>query len=129
MSFYNPEMLPKIESQALLDAIRGMPCTLRIASFVPGYACAPRATVVPCHIRTIGKGMAIKVSDIFVAAGCLHCHDLLDRRDSRWNYLQDHYPAAVLQRVINGLCETQTMLIHAGKINIPNSTIGKGYVP
>ncbi len=118
---YAPALLPKIRSEALLQAVRGMPCTLRVASFIPGHRCAPDSTVVPCHVGRVGKGMATKVSDLFVAAGCMHCHDLVDMRDSRWKYLADHHGAQVHQRVLAGLMETQTMLVMRGAIVIPGA--------
>lgn len=126
MTILNPQLLPKLRSDPLLAAIRGMPCALRISSFIPGYRCSHVDTVVPCHVRTIGKGMGTKVADLFVVAGCEHCHSLLDGRDARWHYLTEKYPAAVLQRVIEGLCETQTRLWMAGIITVAGAVEIKG---
>lgn len=122
----NPHMLPKMRSQPLLDAIRGMPCALRVASFIPGHQCAHISTVVPCHVAIDGRGVATKGSDLFVAAGCIHCHDLIDRRDSRWTYLMDHYPAAVMSRVLAGMQETQARLVAAGIITVKGAIEIKG---
>lgn len=118
MTGYNPELLPKVHSRVLLDAIAGMPCTLRISSFVPGHSCAPKDTVVPCHMPTIGKGMGTKVSDLFVAAGCFNCHNLIDGRDKRWHDIMRDHPVAVYQRILRGFSETLAMLVDAGIIRI-----------
>jgi hypothetical protein len=115
----NPMLLPKIRSRALLDACRHMPCTLRVAGFIPGYRCAAQETVVPCHIPTIGKGMGTKVSDLFVAAGCLHCHDIIDGRDfGRYAAIIDRYPAAFADRLLRGMCETQARWVGLGLLTV-----------
>lgn len=126
---YNAHLLPKLRSDRILIAVRGLPCTLRIASFVPGHGCAHNATVVPCHVRCGGKGMGTKESDFMVVAGCQHCHDLLDGRDSRAEVLMQKYPAGVLQRVISAIWETQTLLISQGAIVIPDAVWTKGMLP
>lgn len=111
----NPMMLPKIRSRALLDACRHMPCSLRVASFIPGNRCAAQDTVVPCHIPTIGKGMGTKVSDLFVAAGCLHCHDIIDGRDRAGaDFIAANYPTAMMDRLLRGMCETQSRWVGMG---------------
>lgn len=119
---FNPHMLPKVRSQALLQAVRGMPCALRIASFCPGHACSGMDTVVPCHVdRTIGKGMGTKVSDLFVVAGCLHCHDIFDGRDrARRDFIMANYPTAYVERVLKGLAETQARWVGMGLISGPD---------
>ncbi len=115
----NPILLPKIRSRALLDACRHMPCTLRVSSFLPHWQCAHQSTVVPCHLPTIGKGMGTKVSDLFVAAGCVHCHDIIDGRDLKGaSYIADHYPAAFMERLLRGMCETQARWIGMGLISV-----------
>lgn len=123
----NPALLPKIRSRSLLDAVRDMPCTLRIASFLPGGACSHQTTVVPCHLdRTIGKGMGAKVSDLFVAAGCFACHNLLDGRDRAGaDYLMQNYPTAVMERCLRGLCETQSRWVEMGMIEVKGGEIVK----
>jgi len=120
-SFPPPALLPKVRSKAVLGAVRGMPCTLRIATFVPGHRCADPATVVPCHVGNLGKGMSTKVSDLSVAAGCMACHDLLDGRDSRRAWLIENYPAAVQHRALMGVLETQAMLLMRGALIIPDA--------
>ena len=116
ISVTNPHMLPKIRSDKLLDAIRDMPCTLRVSSFMPSWQCADQSTVVPCHLdRTIGKGIGTKVSDLFVAAACIHCHNIMDGRDrTAVDYIMEHYPAAVMQRMLAGLAETQSRWVEMG---------------
>ena len=112
----NPHMLPKIRSAAMLDAVRDMPCSLRVASLIPGHKCAAQDTVVPCHMPTIGKGVATKVSDLFVAAGCLHCHDLIDRRDKRVEWIVERYPTMFAMRLLDGMAETQARWVGLGLI-------------
>ncbi len=112
----NPHLLPKIRSAAMMDAVRGMPCAIRIAGLIPGHRCAGQETVVPCHMPTIGKGIATKVSDLFVAAGCLHCHDLIDRRDNRIEWIIDRYPAMFFMRLLDGMAETQARWVGLGLI-------------
>lgn len=112
----NPHMLPKVRSTAMLDAVRDMPCSLRVASLIPGHKCAAQDTVVPCHMPTIGKGVATKVSDLFVAAGCLHCHDLIDRRDKRVEWIVERYPTMFAMRLLDGMAETQARWVGLGLI-------------
>ena len=102
----------------MLDAVRHMPCCLRIASFYPGHTCAPQNTVAPAHVPTIGKGVSTKVSDLFVVAACAHCHDILDGRDRRRDLIMEKYPAAVMQRILDGMAETQSRWVDMGIINV-----------
>jgi len=112
----NPHLLPKVRSRALLQAVRNMPCTLRVSTFYPGHLCSSQDTVVPCHLdRTIGKGIGTKVSDLFVAAGCDHCHAIIDGRDiQRMQYIIDKYPSAYAGRLLQGLAETQSRWVDMG---------------
>ncbi len=120
----NPALLPKIRSRTLLDAIEGMPCSLRIASFYPGHRCAPPETVVGCHLPVIGKGMSSKVSDLYVAAGCQHCHDILDGRDHvKAAYIREHYPTALMDRLLQGLAETQARWVGMGLLEAKGQEI------
>lgn len=114
MNIQNPYLLPKVRSEDLRQSIKHMPCALRISSFIPGHKCADQSTVVGAHLATIGKGVATKVSDLFLVAACSHCHDLLDGRDKRWWHLIENYPAAVMQRQIDGLAETQSRWVQMG---------------
>lgn len=112
-------LLPKIRSRHLLAATQLMPCCLRISSFAPGHRCSPQDTVVPAHVPTIGKGMGTKVSDLFVVAACHHCHDILDGRDmKRRDFVMANYPAAVTQRILDGMAETQARWVSMGLIQI-----------
>jgi hypothetical protein len=112
-------VLPKVRSRKLLDACRHMPCTLRLASF-GGMQCAPQDTVVPCHIDGVGgKGTGTKVSDLYVAAGCFVCHNLLDpARDPRGMKLAQMYPAAWAHQIHRAHCETMAYWIQDGLIQI-----------
>ncbi|PZQ99174.1 MAG: hypothetical protein DI533_00250 [Cereibacter sphaeroides] len=122
----NPALLPKVRSRALLDAAKDMPCTLRIASFLPGGKCSPQPTVVPCHIKSVGKGMGSKSSDLHVAAGCQACHDILDWRDKHGaEYIADRYAAALAWQVVNAIYETQHRWVEAGLIEVPGAEILK----
>lgn len=115
MTIQNPMLLPKVRSPRLMALMGTFPCCLRIASFVPGKRCSHQETVVGCHLPTIGKGIATKVTDLAVAAGCYSCHEILDGRDkAAWAYLMDNYPGAVNARLLDALVETHARLIAAG---------------
>lgn len=119
----NPNMLPKVRSRTLLDACRHMPCTLRVASFV-GQSCAPRDTVVGCHLPTIGKGVGTKVSDLFVAAGCARCHDLVDGRDKRLTEtIASNYPGAFMEQMMRANHETISRWVAMGLITVEGGEI------
>lgn len=124
MKHYNPVLLPKVRSKAIMDAGRDMPCTLRVSSFMPMWKCADDATVVMCHLPSAGKGTSTKSSDLYVAAGCAHCHDILDGRDKGASeYITTHYPAAYAERLLRGMQETQALLIERGLIVVPDGEI------
>lgn len=57
------------QDKAMLNACRGESCYLAI----PGVCHGDVATVVPAH-RNEGKGMGLKVADVFTVPGCFHCH-------------------------------------------------------
>lgn len=125
MSDYRPHMLPKVRSERIMESMSGLPCTLRIASFVPGRRCYGPSTTVGCHLPVVGKGAGTKVTDMAVAAGCMACHDILDGRDAEAQaFIAEHYPAAMMQRMLNALVETHAILIDMGVIHIPNARIG-----
>jgi hypothetical protein len=124
MSHYNPVLLPKVRSALIMAAAKGMPCTLRIASFMPSWRCADQSTVVMCHIPSAGKGMGTKSSDLFVAAGCAHCHAIIDGVDKRAReYITEKYPAAYAERMLRGMQETQSMLVALGLIKVQGGEI------
>lgn len=115
----NPALLPAVRSGRLMSEIRGMPCALRIASFVLGRSCAHQDTVVGCHLPGIAKGTSHKNSDLFVVAGCATCHDILDGRDrTAADYIASHYPAAFQERLNRALQETQSRLVGLGIISV-----------
>lgn len=107
---HRPHLLPKLRSEMIMAAMRFYPCTLRIASFVPGHTCAPQSTVVGAHLPVMGKGIGTKVTDLAVVACCAHCHDLLDGRDRRVHDIAAKYPAAYHMRLLQALVETHAML-------------------
>ena len=119
MTILNPHMLPKVRSPALLAGVEGMPCALRLASFL-GLPCAGTDTVVACHLPVFGKGVATKVSDLFTVAGCATCHDILD--GARGVDLRERYPHAYQERLLLALCETQARHVSEGRIVIPETT-------
>lgn len=113
----NPALLPVVRSPRLMSEIKGMPCDLRIASFVPGRRCAPAETVVGCHLPGYGKGVSHKNTDLAVVAGCSACHDILDGRDSEAaEYIIKKYPGAFWERLNRGLQETHARLVGLGII-------------
>ena len=120
---YRPHMMPKVRSQAIMAAAHGSPCTLRICSFIPGHSCAPSSTVVGCHLAGPGKGVSTKVTDLGVAFGCANCHDLIDGRDARLQFLLEKYPAAFHERLRNGLIETLTILVDRGVLIVPDAEV------
>lgn len=123
MSYVPPHLLPKVRSEALMQAIEGMPCTLRIASFLH-LPCSGRTTVVGCHLGKVpGKGTATKVTDLAAVAGCHTCHRLLDRVDPRIAQIERDYPLELGRRITAALVETHAMLVGAGIITVKNATI------
>jgi len=59
----------------------GLTCTFQI----PGICLHRPDTLVWMHLQIEGQGgMATKCSDLTGAIGCMACHDLIDRRDKRW---------------------------------------------
>lgn len=121
---YRPEMLPKIRSEAIMEAAEGAPCTFRIASFIPGRKCAGNDTTVGCHLPIWGKGTSTKVTDMAVGFGCRACHDIIDGVDREaLRYLEKYYGAAMLERLLKGLTETHALLIKKGVIVIPDGEI------
>ncbi|MFY0633642.1 MAG: DUF1364 family protein [Vannielia sp.] len=120
----NPEMLPKVVSEAIRGFAKGQPCALRMASLIPGQTCAPESTVVYCHMRALGGGMSTKTSDLEGAFGCAHCHaiaDGVDRQALKW--IEAKYPAALAWRALKGAAETRARLLHTGLIVVPGGEI------
>lgn len=122
---YRPHLLPKIRSNQIMAAAAGMPCTLRIATFYPGFSCAGPETTVSCHLDNLGpaggKGTATKPTDMAAVFGCKHCHDIMSGADlERHKFVTLNYEAAVLQRIIHALRETHALLIQQGVIIIPD---------
>lgn len=114
----NPHMLPKVRSEKIMQAMRDYPCTLRVSSLYPGHQCSHQSTVVGCHIGGLGKGVSTKVTDLAVAAGCSHCHAIIDIVDNRHNWIMARYPAAFMERVLLGLIETHSRLVMDGIIKV-----------
>ena len=123
----NPHLLPKVRSRRIMDAVGGkysepFPCALRLCSFVP-TPCAPRETVVACHLPIFGKGTATKVTDMAIAAGCRKCHALLDMTDSRAFAIMAKDPGAWWKQILRANHETLARLIQMGLIQIPQAEL------
>lgn len=123
MTILNPHMLPKVRSEKLRESCACMPCTLRIASFA-GLPCSSQDTVVGCHLPVFGKGTSTKVSDLFIAAGCFQCHDLLDfERNKVGLEIAQRYPRAFYERLMLGHAETLARWIAAGHLIVPDGNL------
>ena len=97
----NPQLLPKVRSDAIMNAANGQPCSLRIASFV-GLSCSGPSTCVSCHLPVIGKGVSTKATDLAVAFGCHICHEIIDgRAQNLQELIIDKYPSAFANRLLN----------------------------
>ncbi len=121
---YNPHMLPKVRSKAIMAAAEGSPCTLMIASLVPNRRCSGIETTAGCHLHVPGKGVGTKVTDMAVAFGCRACHDIIDGRDhDAWKWLVQHDGARVVQSMLNGLYGTHSLLIASDIIQVPDAEI------
>lgn len=120
----NPHMLPKVRSKAIMSSARGKPCTLRIASFIPGNRCAPNDTTICTHLPIWGKGKSTKTTDAAAVYGCFNCHQIIDGPDQKsLRWLQEHYPVAIMERFLHALTETQAMQIEAGILVYPDGKI------
>jgi len=66
-------------------AAQGQECTIQI----PGVCNCDPATTVLCHDNRLssGKGMGLKAPDTAAAFGCAACHDVLDGRRARPEWL------------------------------------------
>ena len=117
-------LLPKVRSDHIMASAMGQPCALRIASFIPGRRCGAENTTVCAHLPVFGKGTSTKVTDIATAYSCDACHDIIDGRDPKaWAYIVDHFPAAVVERMLQGLVETQARLVEQEIIIIPKAVL------
>lgn len=105
-----------------MDAMAGMPCAARVASFV-GRPCSGRATVVGAHLPGVpGKGMSTKPTDLAVIAACHACHQIIDRVDlATWEAITSRYPAAYANQLLRALVETQSRLVALGIITVKGS--------
>ena len=79
MKSRGPKMTP------IRKAARGQDCTLRI----PGVCNFDPDTTVLCHSNNLadGKGMGLKAPDTEACFGCSACHDVLDGRRPRPEWL------------------------------------------
>ena len=71
-----------IRSPKLLKAIKSMNC----------MSCGKWGNTVPAHANwhQYGKGLGIKAHDIFVAATCIDCHDVIDGRRGELSKEEQH---------------------------------------
>lgn len=79
MKSAGPKMTP------IRKAAQGEDCTIQI----PGVCNCDPATTVLCHSNRLadGKGMGLKAPDTAAAFGCSACHDVLDGRRARPEWL------------------------------------------
>lgn len=120
MSYYNPHMMTKVRSDHVRKFAKGKPCTLRIASFFPGYTCSSEETTVLVHLDDVGgKGTSTKVTDIGGCFGCDRCHAILSGVDWKTlEYIQENYPLALGHRIYSSLVETHAMLVDEGLLTV-----------
>lgn len=120
----NPHLLPKVRSALLTGSANfaktGIPCTARVASFIPGHKCSSPATNVFAHYGNLGKGTATKTSDLNGMVTCLACHDLIDGRDDRVWWIIEKYPRAYFERIVMAHRETQAHWVALGLITGPD---------
>lgn len=69
-----------IRSVALRNSARGQDCTVQI----PGICNCDPSTTILAHLPDESHGMGLKAADIAACWACSGCHDVLDKRDSRW---------------------------------------------
>lgn len=119
---FNPNMLPKIRSKALMQSHRNYECALNLAS-IAGLRCAPQETVVGCHVGNLGKAQGTKTSDLFVASGCHVCHSLLDRVRPEWEIIYHRYPSASLEQITRAVFVTQSLWVRDGLLVVPDGEI------
>lgn len=121
MILSNPNLLPKVRSDALTRsanfAEHGIPCTARVASFIPGHRCSDPSTNVFAHYGKLGKGMSTKASDLNGFIACGACHDLIDARDARVWEILDAYPRAFFERIIEAGNETRAHWVGLGIVS------------
>lgn len=121
---FNPHMLPKVRSEAIMDMAEGAPCTLRLCSFFTPYRCSSEATTVGAHMPVFGKGVSTKVTDLAVVFACGRCHDIQSGVDlERYNWLTEKYPSVLPTRIMHAMAETWTFLVLQGVIVIPDAEI------
>lgn len=95
---------PRLEIPALIKAVRGLPCTLRI----PGV-CIDRDTFAAhSNAESHGKAKGGKSHDCFIASACKPCSDWLDveRHPERWD---------VMRRAMD---RTLYLLFKSGKLKV-----------
>lgn len=96
-----------VRSKKIMDSARSEQCTLAI----PGTCVGDPETVVACHLPPRGEsGLSQKGSDVFVAYGCVACHDAMDGRTQRLQRFGDEWHWFALR----GVYRTQQRLIEKG---------------
>ena len=110
----NFNLIPPVRSTHIRQAANGVACTFQIV----GICNRNWATTVLCHLSTAGHGItAGKASDLSAAFGCSACHDLIDRRDPRWeehNVHFDFYKRRAIDRTLHMLLEMNVISIRGG---------------
>ena len=96
----------------ITQSARGQSCTLRF----PGCK-NERDTVVWCHSPFIedGRGWGLKSPDVLGVTGCVHCHDILDRRKRLDTDIQGtEYTKMLMEYFHRGLKRSLVKLIEKG---------------
>jgi hypothetical protein len=101
-----------VRSPKYLAGSRGAPCALQL----PGCT-GDAETTVPCHIRDRHTGRSVKASDLSVADGCHHCHEIFDFRaklpsgefltEPEWHY----YALRALQRTLERRADIGLLIV------------------
>lgn len=103
MKSKGPRMTP------IRRAARGQDCTLRM----PGICNADPETTVLCHSNQLadGKGMGLKAPDERACFGCSACHDVLDGRRPRPEWMTYEMLLGAFERAV---AETHEILKQKG---------------
>jgi hypothetical protein len=99
-----------MRSRKITQSARDEDCTLNIA----GACNYDSATVIFAHFPDENHGIGRKASDLSGAYCCSACHDVIDRRDSRYKESEtdrDFYMRRAQSRTINRLIEKGILAI------------------
>lgn len=116
--------LPKVRSTAITQSAKESPCSSRVSSLYPQYGCSGQDTNVWTHLGRLNKGMSSKVSDPNGCTSCFNCHDIIDGRDlMRRSYIMEKAPTAYMERLLEGVFESNARLKEAGIVTYKREEI------